>query len=292
MSGRVQLAWARSLLFVPGDRPDRFATADSAGADAVVIDLEDAVAPASKAAARAHALAWLEAGHAAVVRINAIGTAEHEEDVSAVLSQRCAVMVPKAEDPAEFAALASRLSPGHPIIPLLETARGLLRAEQVCAVPGVVRAAFGHLDLAAELGVSPSDDRALLHARAGIVLASAAAGLTGPVDGVTTRLRDEETLRADALAAARLGFTGKLCIHPAQIGPAHEVFSPASGDLEAARRIVGASDGGSASALDGEMVDAPVVIRARHLLERAARYGPRPGTTAETPNIRIGDVHT
>jgi citrate lyase subunit beta / citryl-CoA lyase len=291
VSSRVQLAWARSLLFVPGDRPDRFVTAESAGADAVVIDLEDAVAPAGKAAARAHALAWLKAGHAAVVRINAIGTAEHEEDVAAVLSQRCAVMVPKAEDAAELSALASRLNSGSRIIPLLETARGLLRAEQVCAVPGVVRVAFGHLDLAAELGVNPADERALLQARAGIVLASAAAGLAGPVDGITTRLRDKDTLRADALAAARLGFTGKLCIHPAQIGPAHEVFSPASADIEAARRIVGAGDGRPASAVDGEMVDAPVVTRARRLLERAASYGLLQ-SEAETPNMRTSHVHT
>lgn len=273
MSARVQLAWARSLLFVPGDRPDRFAKAESAGADAVVIDLEDAVAPADKSAARTHALAWLEAGHAALIRINAIGTPEHEKDVVAVASQRCAVMVPKAEDAEELTALAGRLGSGSSVIPLLETARGLVRAEQVCAVPGVVRVAFGHLDLAAELGVDPADDRTLLPARVAIVLASAAAGLAGPVDGVTTRLHDEDTLRADARAAARLGFTGKLCIHPAQISPIHEVFSPAAGDIDAARRIVGAGDSRSTRVLDGEMVDAPVVTRARRLLDRAASYG-------------------
>lgn len=272
-NSRVQLAWARSLLFVPGDRPGRFAKAESAGADAVVIDLEDAVAPAGKSAARAHALAWLQAGHAVVVRINGIGTPEHEQDVAAVAGQGCAVMVPKAEDAAELTALAGRLGPGSPVIPLLETARGLVHAGQVCAVPGVVRVAFGHLDLAAELGVDPANHRALLPARADVVLASAAAGLAGPVDGVTTQLHDKETLRADARAAARLGFTGKLCIHPAQIGLTHEAFSPAPGDIEAARRIVGPDHSRAARALDGEMVDAPVMTRARRLLERAASYG-------------------
>lgn len=190
---------------------------------------------------------------------------------------------PKAEDAAKLTALVGRLAPGSRVIPLLETACGLVRAEQVCAVPGVVRVAFGHLDLAAELGIDPTDDRALLHARASVVLASAAAGLAGPVDGVTTRLHDEKTLRGDAQAAARLGFTGKLCIHPAQIGPTHEAFSPSSADIDAARHVAGAGGDRPASTLDGEMIDAPVVTRARRLLERAASYGLLPSGDSDAP---------
>ncbi len=261
----MNLGSARTVLFVPGDRPDRFAKAAAAGADAVVVDLEDAVAPADKDAARAHAVAWLEAGNEAVVRVNAVGTPWHDADVAALAG--AAIMLPKAERPADVERA------GRVVVPLVETAAGLAAAREVCAVAGVVRPAFGSIDLAAELGVDPGSHTALLHARSALVLAAAAAGCAPPLDGVTTALDDPRALRRDTAHAVELGFTGKLCVHPRQIGPVHDALRPSDEDIAWARRVLaaGESAGESAVAVDGRLVDRPVRLRARRLLDRAGR---------------------
>lgn len=259
---------ARTLLFVPGDRPDRFAKAASSGADLVVVDLEDAVAPGDKDSARGHAAAWPARGRTAVVRINPPGTPWFEEDLATVAEHGCPVMVPKAEDPAVLAEITCRLAGRSSLIPLIETALGVERALEVCSVPGVVRAAFGNVDLAAQLGVAPDDRDALAHARSRLVLASAAAGVHPPLDGVTTAVRDAGALDADTAHARRLGFTGKLCIHPAQVRPVADRFAPTADELRWARRVLGAGE--SVTAVDGEMIDQPVLIRASGILARAA----------------------
>ncbi|MDW6057309.1 CoA ester lyase [Streptomyces sp. FXJ1.4098] len=262
-----RVAAARTLLFVPGDRPDRFAKAASSGADLVIIDLEDAVAPGDKEAARDNAAAWLALGHRAVVRVNPPGTPWFEADLARAADHGCTLMVPKAEEPAVLTEIATRTAGRCPLIPLVETALGIERAPQVCAVPGVVRAAFGNVDLAAQLGVAPDDHTALTYARSRLVLASAAAGGHPPVDGVTTAVRDPEPLRADTAHARSLGFTGKLCIHPAQVRPVADGFAPTHGELRWARRVLDAGD--SVTAIDGQMVDRPVLERARAVLARA-----------------------
>jgi len=263
------LETARSLLFVPGSRPDRFAKAGGSGADLVVVDLEDAVAPADKAEAREHAGAWL-AGHAWGVRINPPGTEWFAEDLRTVARHRCVVMVPKAESPHQLADICRGLAPGSVVVALVETAAGVLRAADVAAVDGVGRLAFGNFDLAAQLGVSPDDRAAMATARGTLVLASAAAGIAPPFDGVTGDVQDVAGLREDLRASVALGFTGKLCIHPRQVDPVHDVLAPTAEALAWASEVVAGADGGVA-VVDGQMVDKPVVDRARRLLASASR---------------------
>jgi citrate lyase subunit beta / citryl-CoA lyase len=265
------LAAARTLLFVPGDRPDRFDKAATSGADAVVLDLEDAVAPARKDDARRHVLAWLEAGHDAVVRINAVGTRWHGDDVAALRGHGRAVMLSKAEHPDRVAAVRDLLPAESVIMPLIETAAGVLSASAICTVDAVVRPVFGHIDLAAQLGVSPDARPALITARGTLVLAAAAAGCAPPVDGVTTTIGDANLVTADTRYAAELGFTGKLCIHPSQIAPVHAALAPTEAELAWARDILAAATDGSATAYKGQMIDLPVLTRARRLVSLATR---------------------
>jgi citrate lyase subunit beta/citryl-CoA lyase len=255
---------ARSLLFVPGDRPERFAKAAASGADLVIVDLEDAVPEDGKDAARAHLRAWLEDGHDAVVRVNAPGTPWFEADLEVAARLAAPVMVPKAEEPAVLAETARYLGDRSALIPLVETALGVVRAYEVCSVPGVVRAALGNVDLAVQLGVAHDDRLALAHARSALVAASAAAEVCPPVDGVTTAVRDTETLEEDVAHARRLGFTAKLCIHPAQVPGVAAGFAPSEREREWARSVL-ATDG-ELAVVDGHMVDRPVVERARRIL--------------------------
>ncbi|WP_410582182.1 HpcH/HpaI aldolase/citrate lyase family protein [Amycolatopsis sp. lyj-108] len=262
------LAGAKTFLFVPGHRPDRFAKAAASGADVVILDLEDAVAPDRKEAAREHVRTWLAEGHQAVVRLNAAGTGWYHEDVASV-GRALAVMLPKAEDRAEIDSLAGRL-PGVPILPLVETAAGIANALAVCAADAVVRPAFGSVDLAAQLGVDHRSHEALRYARSALVIAAAAAGRAAPIDGVTTALDDEATLIADLDHAKTLGFTGKLCVHPRQVAAANRGLAPSESELEWARDVVAHAGDGSVAVAGGQMVDKPVEARARAILDRAS----------------------
>jgi citrate lyase subunit beta/citryl-CoA lyase len=274
-------ATARSLLFVPGPRPDRFAKAHAAGADVVIIDLEDAVAPEDKDEARGHAAKWLAQGNTAMVRINGAGTPWHDADVEAVATRNGSVGVPKAADPDVLSRLTSR---GVRVVALVETAAGLVNAAAVAAVPGVERLAFGSIDLAAELGIDPDDREAMLTARHTLVIASAAAGLPGPIDGVTTTLTDRAPLIDDLRHARGLGMTAKLCIHPAQVATVHEVLAPTPDGLARASRVVrSAGSTGAAASVDGRMVHAPVIARAATLLRAAAAVSPRTPSDPPAP---------
>ncbi|MGQ0464602.1 MAG: HpcH/HpaI aldolase/citrate lyase family protein [Sporichthyaceae bacterium] len=262
----ADLASITSLLFVPGHRPDRFAKAAGAGAGAIILDLEDAVAPDDKPEARKHVVEWLDGGNGGIVRINPPGTPWYGADLKAV-EGHC-VMLPKAETPEQVAEVVA--STGASVIPLVETALGVLNAHAILSVPGVVRAAFGSIDLSAQLGVDPNDHQAFLAARSHLVLASAAAGVGGPVDGVTVDVKDEARLTADSTHGASLGFTAKMCIHPAQLEIVHTTFRPTEEEIVWAKRVMEAAGGGAVTTLDGKMVDKPVVDRARRMLERVA----------------------
>jgi citrate lyase subunit beta/citryl-CoA lyase len=263
------IATARSFLFVPGDRPERFAKAAASDADVVLLDLEDAVAPDHKPAARDHVRAWLDAGNDAMVRINGSDTPWYDGDLAMVAGRARAVMLPKAADPTAIAALARALPDGTGLVPLVETAAGVIGAPAVCAAPGVVRPAFGTVDLAAELGVAPDSFEALGAARSALVLAAAAAGRAAPIDGVTLALDDDTVLRTDIERATASGCTAKLCVHPRQVPAVNDGFTPTADDIAWARRIVATAADGSVTVHDGRMVDRPVLLRARHILARA-----------------------
>ncbi|MFD5179886.1 HpcH/HpaI aldolase/citrate lyase family protein [Nocardia sp. NPDC058379] len=270
---------AATLLFVPADRPERFAKATAANPGLVVLDLEDAVAPAAKDAARDNAVAWITAGNECAVRINAAGTRWHDDDLAALAPLHCAVMLPKAEIGVLPAVLAT-LAPGSPLgdvdtpaplIALIETAAGVVHAAAVAATDGVDRLAIGTFDLAAEIGVDPADRDALAGTRHAVVLASAAAGLPGPIDGVTGVVDDADLVHDDATYGRRLGCTGKLCIHPRQLDPVTTAFRPTEREHAWARKILDATTGTSGVAVvDGAMVDKPVVDRARRILAQLA----------------------
>ncbi|QNN54864.1 CoA ester lyase [Nocardioides mesophilus] len=265
MEPREVLGTARTLLFVPGTRPDRFARAGESGADLVVIDLEDAVAPAAKDEARKQAADWL-ATRPWGVRINPPGTDWFDEDLRAVSAYPCVVMVPKAESATVLGRIAKQLAPGSCLLALVETAAGIVAAPAIARVPAVTRLAFGSYDLAAQLGVSPEDRDAMAYSRGALVLASAAARLPGPFDGVTGDVGDADRLRDDVHHGTRLGLTGKLCVHPRQVPVVHEELRPSEDELVWAGKVVAASAGGGVVLLDGQMVDKPVVERARRML--------------------------
>lgn len=264
----VQLA--STFLFVPGTRPDRFGKAVASGADAVIIDLEDAVAPHDKDDARAAAAEFVDAAPA-LVRINSVDSPWFEADLSALTGRRHlqGVMVPKGSTP-EMLAAVSRALGRVPLIVLIESAVGIMRSDELARVPGVVRLAFGNLDFAADAGISPSqpEEPELLYACSQLVLASKAAGLAGPVAGVTQNVTNPEILVRDAERQRRLGFTGKLLIHPAQVAGARPAFQPPQEDLDWASHILAAvADASDAVVMvDGEMVDKPVILRAERIL--------------------------
>lgn len=266
----VGVAHHRSLLFVPGSRPERFDKALAAGASAVIIDLEDAVAPADKDAARAALAAWLQPHHAVIVRINSVDTAWFEHDL-ALCGQPgvAAVMVPKAERADTLARVTA--AGARALLPLVESAAGLAVLGSLAAAPGVLRLAFGAIDLQVDLGLRDATEDELLPFRLQLVLASRLAGIAAPVDGVSTAIDDEGQLRVDVMRARRLGFAGKLCIHPKQVASVNRWLAPSEAELAWARQVLAAAAaaGGSAVAVDGKMVDKPVLLRAEALLREA-----------------------
>lgn len=273
------LATARSLLFVPADRPERLPKALASGAHAVIVDLEDAVAAAARPAARAAlAAAWGAVAPAdrrrVAVRVNGMATADHAHDID--LMQRLAgqglqaLVVPKAEDAEDLSVLYARL--GLALLPLIETAEGAAQPGAIAAARGVLRLALGHIDLQADLGMACGPDEAeLAPVRWALVLASRRAGLPPPVDGVTTALGDAGRLAADAARARRFGFGGKLCIHPSQLPGVHAAFAPSAAERHWACRVLQASivAQGGVCTVDGQMVDTPVLALAHRILRHA-----------------------
>lgn len=266
MNNTIEARVARSLLFVPGDRPERFAKAAASGAHQVVIDLEDAVAPAAKAEARRAAAVWLAEGNSAAVRINGADTEWFDDDLAMVISLPSAIlMLPKAE-PESLAAAAAALG-GRPVIALIETVRGYMTLRQVATVPGLARLAFGSVDFGTETGIDDSGD-AMTAIRTQIVLESCFAGLAPPIDGVSVGFSDETQMHADAQRSRQLGYGGKLCIHPRQVAAVNAAFLPDADQIAWAQRVLAAIDAsqGGVTTVDGKMVDKPVVDQARRIL--------------------------
>ena len=274
-----RLALARSFLFVPGNRPERFAKALASGADAVTIDLEDAVPLDAKDTARtALRNAWkdFDAAERArlLVRVNPAGTPWHAADLAAVasLTGLGALMLPKAEN-AQQVEQAFRTS-SMLVVPLIESAEGVGQMDAIARAAGTLRLGLGHIDLQADLGMRCGPDEAeLAPIRLAMVVASRRAGLPAPVDGVTTATQDAEVLAADAQRSRRFGFGAKLCIHPAQVAGVHQALAPTEAECDWARRVLAAevSAGGGAFSVDGKMVDPPVLLLARKILQTVAQ---------------------
>lgn len=296
MTSSTALADARTFLFVPGNRPERFEKAARSGADAIVLDLEDAVPSGDKAAAReaiAHAWKDLRAiGTPLLIRTNVLDRAPGLEDLEwlSQLVGAAGAMLPKVESAAALRCAHNKL-PALALLPLIESAAGWNELREIAAVPGVLRLVVGHLDFMADTGLLCGEDEAeLTPLRFAVAMVTRLQRLAPAVDGVTVAIQDEERLREDTRRALRLGFGAKLCIHPSQVSVVHDVLAPTQQQVEWARRAVAADlgSGGAAVQMDGRMVDLPVVLQARRLL---ARLRPASRTAPAHENNSSGKRH-
>ena len=262
----------RSYLFAPGHNTKLLTRVFAAGADAVMLDLEDAVPPDAKDDAR-RLVADALAEHPAWVRVNAARTELCAADLAAVADAAYGIRIPKTESAEDVAWVAER-APGKPLICAIESARGVLAAVEIAAVPGVRHLAMGGVDLAKDLNAG-SGNLQTLYVRSHLVIASRAAGIEPPIDSVYARLEDEPGLREQAEFARSLGFFGKSAIHPRQLSVLHQVFTPTAQEIAWANEILAAFDAAGGAALrlpSGEFVDLPVADRARRLLEVAGSF--------------------
>lgn len=272
----------RSWLYVPGHRPDRFASAAASGADAVVIDLEDAVPPGAKDEAREAAAAHVASGDAVplYVRINHPATPWAQADVTAVTdagARPAGLRIPKVEDPEQVRTVADWL-PGSgrdvTLFCLIESALGVERAFEIArAHQQVAGLMLGEADLAADLGTADADG--LQYARSRCVVAARAAGLPPPVQAVFTDIEDLDGLRVSCDRGRRLGFLGRSAIHPRQIPVINEAYTPAADEVARAHELLDSADrhGGEAFVLpDGRFVDPAITERARRIVELAEAH--------------------
>lgn len=279
---------ARSALFVPGDAPDKLDRCFEYGADCVIADLEDAVAPARKDTAREKVAAWLPSRPARPVWVRVNNTEVLAADIAAVVRPGLSgICVPKCSSAREVDRLdgiieASELAAGLPtrsiaVWPLIESPAGLAAVFDLVASPRVAGLQIGEVDLVAGLGISASEDESELHPyRSLVVLASNAAGLGAPLAPASVQWRDEERYRRSSEAMARMGFGGRVCIHPRQVAIANEVFTPSAERLEWARRVVRGFDAARSAGVgvfvddSGQMIDEAVVRIARRVILVAA----------------------
>ncbi|CAI8906899.1 HpcH/HpaI aldolase/citrate lyase family protein [Pseudomonas sp. IT-P218] len=265
----------RSALFVPGDRPERFAKALAAGADRVIIDFEDAVEESAKPGARDSLQAFLQKNPEARVwvRINSTGHDQYQADVDFCNREPgvAGIMLPKAEDPA----LVMQLSEcGKPLWLIIETATGAATLSLLAATPGVERLCFGSIDMAVDLALeegTQGGQHMLNTLRAGVILHSKLNRLAPPLDGVYPAIADVSGLAESVKNSQGMGFGGVLCIHPSQISVIHESLAPSANEVDWARRVREAADSQpGAFKLDGRMIDAPVLARAERILSLAS----------------------
>ena len=275
----------RSLLYVPASSEAMLRKAGSRGADVLIVDLEDGVLPLAKEAARAQAEGlWVELdlGSAEVLlRVNAPGTAWHEDDlVTAARIRPAGLVLPKCEDPAAVARVAARLE-GTPLFLMVETARGVLAAPELARAPQAAALLFGAADFRASMrALREPDEGEILVPRSALVLAARAAGIEA-FDTPYFEYRDEAGLETSARRARSLGFDGKTCIHPAQVPVVNRAFAPTAAEVVRARTIVealeaAAREGRGVATVDGEMVEALHGAEARRTLDRARQAGTGP----------------
>ncbi len=282
----------RSVLFTPGDRPEMLRKAPGSGADVIVFDLEDAVSPDRKLEARAAVREVLsdpafDPDCEVCVRVNASSEA-FGEDLAALFDgdselRLDSVMLPKVESPADVDALAAELESyggPRPVLALLESAAGVLAAPAVAAADATDAVVFGAEDLSADLGATRTvEGTEILYARQRVVLAAAAHDCEA-IDTLVTDFGNDDRLREDAAVSVQLGYDGKLAIHPAQVAPINEAFTPSAEEREWAEVVLEAKReadeaGRGVFEVDGEMIDAPLIARAERILERTRAGGSR-----------------
>jgi len=252
---------ARCALYVPGSRPDRFDKAATSGADVVILDLEDSVAPAAKATAREAVARWLSAratAHAVAVqvRVNPPGSGDLADDLAA-LPDDVALRLPKVATPENLDVVADR-----EIHAIIESALGVEHAFAIAAHPSVRSLALGEADLTAELGLDGEDAFAWVRSR--VVVAARAAALPAPLMSAYSDLRDLDGLAASCAAGRSLGFRGRTALHPAQVPVILRAFAPTEAEVAWARAVVDALRvSGVARLADGSMVDAAMSRRAQ-----------------------------
>jgi citrate lyase subunit beta / citryl-CoA lyase len=263
----------RSYLFVPGNRPDRFAKAAASGVDVVVIDLEDAVPPAEKSVARAALAEWLATHDTPVaVRVNDVNSEWFREDIALCRAPSVqTIMLPKAERIDDIFLCEFAGKPTE-VLPMIETAQGFRNVVAIAQHRLTTRLVFGNIDFQLDLSID-GDDEPLLYFRSHIVLASRLGNLLPPVDGVSLTLDDPAQIERDTLRAKRLGFGAKLCIHPRQVAAVNAAFLPAEKEVLWARKVVDTASAshGAAVAVDGRMVDRPVILKAQEILAESQR---------------------
>lgn len=263
---KADLRHCRSLLFLPASNPRAIEKARGLGADMVVLDLEDAVKPADKAAARAAAVEASADGFAGLcaIRINSLDP-WHGPDLEAAAASRADyVIVPMTPGPEAVREAAG--AAGKPVLAMIETARGVLAAAAIAAEAAGLIA--GTNDLAADLGLRPGDDRAALATALQTVLLAARSAGVAAFDGVYNRLDDPDGFAAQCAEGRAFGFDGKSLIHPGQIEIANRLFGPSNEEVEAAKRLLAAATGG-AERFEGEMIERMHVEQARRVLAKA-----------------------
>lgn len=268
----------RVLLFTPGNRPDRFAKAAASGADAVILDLEDAVSLPEKEQARATLVAFFKQPQPGFgLRVNNIHTPAGVRDLDALVSSKIApefLVLPKVESAFEVG-LYTKLLKSIPLVCTIESARGLEAAAQIAAADPLVRAlAFGGADLAVDLRADLAWEP-MLWGRGRVVQAAAAAGIAA-IDVPHVALDDQAGLRAEAARVKAMGYTAKLAIHPKQVAPILEAFTPTAAEVERAAAIVAAYEaaGGNVVEYQGKMVEGPIVKAAQRILKMGSRHLP------------------
>ncbi|MRW82849.1 CoA ester lyase [Pseudoduganella sp. FT26W] len=270
--------FVHSYLFVPANRPERFSKAIQSGANAVIIDLEDSVGAQDKSEGRNSLTNWLDSAEARessvpiLVKVNCVHSGCFGEDLRACRRPDVAGLVlPKAERVDDIASASA----GAPVYPLVETALGFSRINDLARAPRVQRLLFGAIDFKHDMGIDGDRDE-LLFFRSQVVLASKIAGILSPVDGVTTEIDDLAKIADDAAYTKRLGFGGKLCIHPNQVPIVNRTFVPSETELKWANRILAAAEAarGGAVALDGRLIDRPMVLTAKRIIEDSRQRGP------------------
>ena len=264
----------RSALYIPAANARALDKARSLPVDVILFDLEDAVAPDAKVAARAPLAAALAEGYGprlTVVRINALDTGWGRDDAAAVREMACdAVLLPKVNGPEDLDALAALL-PGKPLWAMMETPQAVLQAAAICAHPALAGIVMGTNDLAKDLG---SRSRAALSYALQHCLIAARAGGVVAIDGVYNAFKDEDGLRAECAEGRDMGYDGKSLIHPAQVAIANAAFGPTPEDLELARRQIAAfaaaeKDGQGVAVVDGKIVENLHIVTARATLAKA-----------------------